>query len=257
MFRKLALSLAILGAIGAQAHAQTVDEIIAKNIQAQGGIEKIKSHKSIRMTGTLDAGGGILLPIILTALQPNHIRIEFTVQGLTGIVAYDGANAWQVIPFTGKKDPEPMDEDGRKELAYESDLTGPLVDYKEKGNKVELVGKEPVEGSDAYKLKVTLKNGDIHYIFLDADSYLQIQESSKSVVRGTEQTTKSTAGDYKEVDGQLFPFSVSTVVEGGSGAPGQDRKIKLDKIEVNVPADPSLFKMPTVKAEAKPEEKKP
>ncbi len=83
-------------------------------------------------------------------------------------------------------------------MADQADIDGPLVDYKAKGHQVELVGKEKVEGSDAYKLKVTKKDGDVEYYFLDADSYLPVRVEGKRTIRGTEIEGESTLGDYKE-----------------------------------------------------------
>jgi outer membrane lipoprotein-sorting protein len=185
--------------------------------------------------------------------------MEITLQGLVAVQAYDGKTGWQIMPFQGKKDPEATGEDDTKALAEQADIDGPLVDYKAKGNKVELLGKEPVEGTDAYKLKVTLKNGEVRTISLDADSFLEIKVESKRTIRDTEREAESTLGDYKEVEGMMMPFSVES---GMKGAP-QKQKITIEKIEINPAIDDSRFKMPEVKkeepkaAEKKPEEKKP
>lgn len=254
MFKKVALSLILLGLMAMAAMAQTVDEILAKNIQARGGLEKLKASKTIRFTGKMTAGPGMEIPVILEQKRPNSIRMEFTLQGLTGVQAFDGQAGWMIMPFQGKKDPEAMGEDDRKELQEQADFDGPLVNYKEKGNKVELVGKEPVEGTDAYKLKVTLKNGDVRYLFLDADSYLEIKHESKRIIRGTERESETSIGDYKEVEGLMIPFSFES---GAKGSP-QKQKITIEKVEINPPIDDLRFKMPEVKkSETKPEEKKP
>jgi len=251
MTRKVCLPMIVLLVTASCLSAQTVDEIIAKNIEARGGADKLKSVQSIKATATMSMGPGMEAPGTLIQKRPAMARLEFTVQGLTAVQAFDGKNAWQIMPFTGKKDPELMSADEAKETEEMADIDGPLVDYKNKGHQVELLGKEKIEGTDAYKLKVTLKNGDVQTIYIDSDSFLEIKEETKRTVRGSEQVFESAIGDYKEVNGIMFPFAEET------GAKGSDQKEKLTitKIELNVPTDDSLFKMPA--AAPKPEAPKP
>lgn len=225
------------------AYGQTVDEVIAKHVQARGGLDKLKAAKTVRMTGKMTVGPGLEAPVVVEQKRPNHIRIEFTIQGMTGIMAFDGKGGWTLIPFSGKKDPEAMGEDDLKEAEEQADLDGPFIDYKEKGNKVELVGKEPVEGTDAYKLKATLKDGTVQYSYVDADSYLVIKEESKRTIRGVERETEATLGDYKKVEGLMFPCSIETGAKGDS----QKQKITIERIEINPAIDDSRFKMPEAK----------
>lgn len=238
--RKWAIAALAFSVFSVVLSAQTVDEIIAKNIQAHGGLAKLKSVQSLRMTGDFDAGG---MQADFTQLykRPMKIRVEATIQGLTLIQAYDGQSGWQVVPFTGKKDPEPMTADDLKNVQEEADFEGPLVDYKTKGHTVELVGKEKIEGTDVYHLKATLKNGDIRNYYLDAASYLVIKFSGKTSMRGTEVDVDSTIGDYKQVEGVLFPFSIEQHLGGDQGP---TVKITIKKIELNVRVDDSVFKMP-------------
>ena len=253
MLRRLSLITTIAVFLAPALSAQTVDEIIAKNVQARGGMDKIKAVQSIKSTGTMTMGPGMEAPGSLTQKRPDMARLEFTVQGLTAIQAYDGKDAWQIMPFMGKKDPEAMSADDKKDIEENADIDGPLVDYKSKGNKVELLGKEKLEGTDAYKLKATLKNGDVMLIYLDADSFLEIKEEVKRNVRGSEQEMETSLGDYKEVNGLMFPFAMESGVKGSQ----QKEKLTLSKIEVNVPVDSSIFKMPPpAPPAAKPDEPK-
>ena len=240
MVKKVCLSIVALAVLVPSLWAQTADDIIAKNIQARGGMDKLKSVKTIKTTATMTMGPGMEAPGIMFQKRPEMARLEFTVQGLTAVQAYDGSKAWQIMPFMGKKDAELMSADETKEMEETADLDGPLVDYKAKGNAVELLGKEKVEGTDAYKLKVTLKNGDVQTEYIDADSYLEIKEETTRTVRGTEHNFESSIGDYKEVDGIIFPFAIESGVKGTD----QKQKITISKIELNVPADDSIFKMP-------------
>jgi outer membrane lipoprotein-sorting protein len=240
MVRKVCLAVIALAVLVPGMWAQTVDDIIAKNVQARGGMDKLKSVKTIRTTATMTMGPGMEAPGVMVQKRPEMARLEFTIQGLTAVQAYDGSKAWQIMPFMGKKDAELMSGDESKEMEETADLDGPLVDYKAKGNTVELLGKEKIEGTDAYKIKVTLKNGDVQTEYIDADSFLEIKEETKRMVRGTEREFESSIGDYKEVDGIIFPFAVESGIKGTD----QKQKITISKIELNVPAEDSLFKMP-------------
>ena len=240
MFRRVCLAMAAVVVLIPCLWAQTVDEIIAKNVQARGGMEKLKAVQSIKSTANMSMGPGMEAPGVLFQKRPALARLDFTVQGLTATQAYDGKGAWQIMPFTGKKDAEPMSADETKEVEEMADLDGPLVDYKSKGHQVELLGKEKVEGTDAYKIKATLKNGDVQTIYIDADSFLEIQEETKRTVRGSEQLVESAIGDYKDVDGVLFPFAIESGVKGSQ----EKQKLTITKIELNVPVDDSVFKMP-------------
>ena len=265
MVRKFALGVAALALLTAPVMAQTADEIIAKNIEARGGMAKMKAVKSFKITAKASGGGGPEIPLVIYQTRPNNARVEFTFQGLTGVQAYDGKTAWGINPFGGKKDPELMGEDQAKQMEEQADFDGPLVDYKEKGNKVEYLGKEPIEGTDAHKLKVTLKNGNVQTIYLDADEYLEIKSEQRRIVRGTETETETITGDYKEVDGLMVPFSTES---GPKGSPSSAKqKVTLEKIEFNVPVDDAMFHMPAAaatpaapaaaKPEAKDEKKEP
>lgn len=254
MFRKLMMSLIATVVMASPLAAQTADEIIAKNIQARGGMEKLKAVKTIKYTGKAVVGPGLEAPAVMEQKRPNRMRLEITIQGLTLVQAYDGKTGWVIMPFQGKKDPEPMGEDDLKAINEQADFDGPLVDYKEKGNKIDLIGKEPLEGTDAYQLKVTLKNGELRTIYLDADSFLEIKTEAKRTIRGSEVETETSVGDYKEVNGLMIPHSYEA---GAKGSP-QKQKITIEKVELNPALEDSLFKMPEVKKEApKTEEKKP
>jgi hypothetical protein len=241
MFRKSLIVAAFVALLSPVASAQTAEEIVAKHIQARGGAEKLKSIKTLRMTGKREIQPGFAIPIVLEQMRPNRMRVDLTVQGMTGILAYDGANGWQLMPFQGKTDPEPMPDEMIKEFADDSDIDGPLLDWKEKGHKIELVGKEQVEGTDAYRVKLTKKGGDILDIWFDAETYLDIKGVSRRMVRGTVQEVESVTSDYKEVAGMMMPHSFQF------GEKGQPKlTMTIDKIEVNPAVEEARFKMPAV-----------
>lgn len=249
MLRKILMGItviALLAPLAPVASAQTVDELIAKNIEAKGGLAKLKAVKSSRATGKMMMGPGMEVPFVMMSKRPKSMRMEFTFQGMTGMQVYDGKTAWMSMPFAGKKEPEVMPPDESKMIAEQADPDGPLMDYKEKGHTVELVGKEQVEGADAYKLKVTLKGGDVRHIYLDAETYLEIKVEAKRMMRGTESESESYLSDYKEVGGMMMAH----VVESGTKGSPQRQKLVIEKIELNAEIADSLFAMPATAADS-------
>lgn len=241
MQRKLFLAvLALLIALPLVAQDMTADQVIAKNIEARGGMAKLKAVNTVKASGKMMVGPGIEAPVTIYQRRPDQMRMEVTVQGLTLVQAYDGKTGWAIMPFQGKKDAEQMTADDVKEVKEQADMDGALVDYKTKGHKVELLGKEKIEGSDAYKLKLNRANGNIETIYIDADSFLEVKTEGKRMVRGTETETDTNIGDYKEVNGLMLPFSVDS---GAKGQP-QRQKIVVEKYEFNVPVDAAIFVMP-------------
>jgi len=238
--RRLTLELALLSFLVTPLMAQTADEIIAKYIKTVGGAEKVQAVKTLRRTGKFIGGGGFEVAVVQENKRPNMVRQEFSLQGMTGINAYNGKTGWKMQPWSGKKDPESLGEEEMKQILDDADFDGPLIDYQGKGNKVEFVGMDPVEGTDALKLKVTLANGDIRYYYMDTDYYVPIKIEIKRMVRGAEQEYESILGDYKEVAGWYLPFSIETGSKGDQGR----GKFTLEKIEANVPIDDHRFDMP-------------
>jgi hypothetical protein len=226
--------------VSALASAQTAEELVAKNIQAKGGMEKIKALTSLRTASDLDAGG-FKAVLGQESKRPNLLRTTFTIQGMTQIQSYDGSSAWQISPFGGKKDPQLLGEDDSRGLVESADFDGQLVDYQAKGNKVEYLGHDQVDGDDALKLKVSLKNGDIFYYYLDPDTFLEIEIEKQQFIRGSVRESVVMLGSYKPVNGVMFPFSIE---EGSKHDADGRAKITVKKIEANVPINDSDFKMP-------------
>jgi hypothetical protein len=247
MFRIFLTIVSVIIFLPVTMHAQTVDEIVAKNVQAHGGMEKMKSVQTIRITGKLHVGG-FRAGFLQENKRPDKVREEQSIQGLAAVQAYDGKTGWQVNPFGGRRDAELMSQDDLKGLIIDADIDGPLVDYKEKGHKAELVGHDSVEGTDCYKIKLSLKNGDVRYYFLDTDSFLELKIETQSSIRGTIQYSEAYFGDYEEVKGLYYSFAFE------SGTKGDPNRVKfaVDKVEINVPLEDSLFAMPNAKPEAKP-----
>jgi hypothetical protein len=245
MFRRLIPAALLLACFAPVAFAETADEVVAKYVTARGGMEKIKAVKSVKVTGKMVMGGGAMeAPFVQMKRRPTDSRTEFTFQGMTGVQAFDGGGqvAWSIMPFMGKKDPEAAPAEETKLMAEDADFDGALIDWKEKGHQIELIGKEQIEGADAFKLKLTRKNGNIDYVYIDAETGLEVKSEGKRVVRGTEVESETYMSDYKEVDGMPFAYTISAGRKGG--AENQRQKIVMEKIELNVPMADSLFKLP-------------
>ena len=252
MIRKVLGSLLALTVLFVvQASAQTVDELIKKNIEARGGIQKLKAVKSMKATGKMTPQG-MEIPITLSQKRPAMVRMEAAFQGKAFVQAYDGETGWKIDPFQGSSDPEKVAGDDLKDLQEQSDMDGFFVDYKEKGHTVELIGKEDMEGTPVYKLKITLKNGDVQHVYLDAANYLELKVTSKRKTPGGEMEVDQYPGNYKLVGGIMIPHSFETKVKGQT-----QNSITLEKIEINPTIDDSLFKMPKAPDKPKTEEKKP
>ena len=190
---------------------------------------------------------GLEFPGKMDLKRPGRLRMEMTIQGKTIVQAYDGKTAWMIMPFLGSPDPQAMSADDAKDVIEQADMDGPIVDYKAKGNAVELLGKEDVEGSPAYKLKVSLKNGDTEYVYIDTETGLQVKETSKRKQQGSEVEVDSYMTNFKPVNGVLFPFTVENKVQGKSVG-----QFTIDDIQANVAIDDKIFAMPAAPAKAEP-----
>jgi len=251
--RHAVIVLVAISCLSAFASAQTAEELVNKNIEAKGGIDRIKSAKTRLTTSRVKGGGNRRRSTVAAFRQMNMrqdlVRQNFSIQGMTAVQAYDGSVGWQTQPFRGSKDPELMGEDTLRDLLLTADFDGPLVDYAKKGNTIEYMGHAEVDGDDALRLKVTLKNGDIIYYYLDPDTNLEIRKEIQQFVRGSVRERVVDVGSYKPVDGVMYPFSIS---EGSKNNPGA-QVMTVEKIEVNVPMQESDFAVP---ASLRTEEKK-
>ena len=247
--RCAAMVLVVSSCLSVFTCAQTADELVNKNIQAKGGLDKMKAAKTRMAVGKVKGARGRVAVFKQMNLRPDLVRQDLSIQGMTAVQAYDGSVGWQTQPFRGRKDPELMGEDTLRDLLLAADFDGPLVDYAEKGNKIEYLGHDEVDGDDALRLKVTLKNGDILYYYLDPDTYLEIRKEIQQFVRGSVRERVVDLGSYKPVDGVMYPFSIS---EGSKSNPDA-QVISLEKIEANVALRDSDFALP---ASLRTEEKK-
>ena len=224
-----------------EAKQMTVDQLVAKNAEAKGGNEALRALKSVKLTGKMLVNQGQLeMGFAQTKSRPGSVRNEYSLQGMTMVQAFDGAEGWKISPFQGRKDPEKMSADDTKSLIEDAEVDGPLIDWKEKGSQVEYLGTEDVDGTQAHKLKVTRKNGDVAYVYLDPDHFLEIRILSQRTEQGNQVEVETDLSDYEKVNGVFVPFSVEAAPKGSS----DKQKIIIEKAEANLPLDDATFKMP-------------
>jgi hypothetical protein len=222
----------------------TLDDLVAKNIQAKGGADALRALQSLRLTGKLLVNQGqVELAYLQMKKRPGEVRAEVTLQGMTAVQAYDGRDGWRISPFQGRKDPEKMSADDVKSLIEDSEIDGPLVDWKGKQSTAEYLGTEDVDGTLAHKIKVVRKNGDVNFVYLDPDQFLEIRILTQRVVQGAQVETETDLGDYEKIGGVFIPFSI----EAGSKGSNDKQKTVIDKAEANVPVDDKVFHFPAAK----------
>jgi hypothetical protein len=237
------LAVALAGAALAADKPLVVDDIIAKHLAARGGLDKLRAIKNITRTGKLVIPeNSIDLTVSELRERPGHIRVEVTLQGLTAIQAYDGKDGWQVQPFEGRKDPARMSADEAKDLALSADIDTPLVDYQAKGDTVEYLGTDDLDGTPAYMLRVSMKNGDAMTYWIDPDSWMILRSLEKLVVRGAEQLTETDYGDYEQAGGVWFPMVEEQGPKGSDSS--QKQKFVYDKVAVNAAVEARQFAFP-------------
>lgn len=229
----------------AAAAAPTVDELVAKDLQARGGEAKLKAITTMRLTGKVSVQG-MELPMTVTAKRPNMMRQEMTIQDKKIVTAYDGTTAWMINPMMGSETPQEI-QGPQSELAKEqSDFDGPLIDYKAKGNTIELIKGDGPNGTDklsdgtpVYKLKITRKTGRVQYYYLDAKSGIELKTTTEIDQGGNKMNIEQELSDYRAVDGIQVPHAMRSFMNGQPIA-----SVVVDKTEFNVPVEDTLFKMP-------------
>ena len=132
--KSIVLLLSIVFLLVTPAMAQDLDEIVAKHVEARGGADKISAIESAKLTGTMSLGGGQMeAPFVMKWKRPNKLRFEITLQGMTGIQAWDGESGWAMMPFQGDTSPQPIPEDDAKDIAEQADFfEGPFINSDEK-----------------------------------------------------------------------------------------------------------------------------
>jgi len=224
----LSLALALL-AIG-KLSAQTADDIINRYVDSLGGKAKLTALQTAILYGNLDYQG-TYLPATVYRLQSKGYKFVVDVQGTSNYTLITDKGMWSFIPAQGQAAPEAVPADQAKASFPNLDLQGPLVNYKEKGSKVELAGKDSVDGSLANKIKLTTRDGLTTTYYIDAVTSKLLRTRMTVSANGQNVDVDRKFGDYRRVDGILFPFKFDT----------QYGDVIIDKIEVNKPLEEKLF----------------
>ena len=227
---------------------EAADEILAKVLAARGGLDKMRAIHSERVSGQISFGD-VSGPFAVELKRPLKMHMQITIQDKTMVRVYDGkSQGWANNPFAGKMEPEAMSEEEFKNITEESDFDGPLVDYKSKGNQIELVGKDKFEDKDVWRLKLTTKNGDVRYYLFDANSFLLLKWEGKRKFQDQELPVESHFSDYREVGGVKFAFAI----DSGSSPTELTQKIRIEKIELNPELNDGEFGKPAAAPVAAP-----
>jgi hypothetical protein len=239
----LAVPLAVVADSTTAPVALTATQIVEKNVAARGGLQAWRNVKTLSMSGKLDAGGRqkVQLPFVLEMERSRKTRLELQFNGQTAVQVYDGTNGWKLRPFLNRNDVEPYTPEELKAASMQAELDGPLVDYAAKGTKVELEGVQQVEGHDAFNLKLTLKNGEVQHVWVDAQNFLDVKvEGTPRRLDGRFHAVATYLRDYRSVNGLMIPYVNETAVEGVR----QTEKIVVEKVIVNPNLEDSHFSKP-------------
>ena len=234
-FRRIVFASIIAVTAVSSVYAQTADEIINKYITAIGGRDAWHGLNTIHMEGFVTSQG-TKIPISSTTINKKAMRQEFTVSGMTGYQIVTTTQGWAFAPFAGQKAPEAMPPDQVKSQQDQLDIQGELLDYKTKGEIIEYLGKEDVDGTDCYKLKVSKKNGNVSSVFIDPSNNYLIRVMTKATVGGQEHESVMNFSNFHSLDkGLVFPMSI----DGDMG------EVKFTKIDINPKVDESIFNEPS------------
>ena len=242
----LRMTLAALAFAGAAfpAAAQDAQSLLAKNLEARGGAAALDAVKTVSFEGRVLFPGDFEMTYKETRAllgKAAAARTDLSLQGLNVVQAYDGQGGWRINPFQGRKDAERMSGDEARSVADAASIQGALLASRSDGSRVDYVGREDFDGTLAYKLKVTQKDGDEFVYWLDPDTHLEIKVDETRKIRGAQQTTEIELGDYEKVAGAYFPMSVESWSQGQSN---QRQRIIIASGSANAPVAAGFFAEP-------------
>ncbi len=220
----------------------SLDEIL-NNYYEIMGLDKLAKVKGIEIKGK-SFNQGMEYDFTMITVPPGRYRLEVPIQGQTMVQVYDQGEAWVIAPWTGTLAPKDITGDQLKQMEKQADITGELYNWKEKGSKVELLGKEDMEGSDVYKIKLTDKNGDETIYYIDAENFVILKTENTITMRGEPVKTESSISDYKPVEeGIIMAYSHTDSYNGQVV-----NTLTIDTVILNPEVDLSIFEKPEVPA---------
>jgi hypothetical protein len=223
----------------------TVQEVLARSVEARGGSARLHAVKRRRESGRITLGAGNEWPLVVEHKRPASMYMEIDLPGAKLIRVYDGSRGWQKAPQAASA--EPLKGDDLHNIANEADFDGVLVDTATKG-KAELLGKEAVGGHDAYKVQVTLLGGDVFTYAIDSTTWLPIHWEGGRLINQKPVTFESDFSDYRDVGGVKYACLIVSSIKGSA----QKQKIQFEKIEIDPPIDDARFTAPPAAAPAPP-----
>jgi hypothetical protein len=229
--KRIILSLLVLAA-AFTTKAQTADEVIAKHISAIGGVDNWKKVNSMKMEGLLQANGADV-NVTVTILHGKGMRQDISVMGMTGYEIVTPTEGWNFMPFQGQQEPEAKTPEALAEAQDNLDAQGGLIDFAAKGHKVELLGKEDVEGTECFKLKVTKKGGSVSTLFIDPKSFYIVQSKTIQKANGQEMEVVTSYSNYEKLPEGIIVAKSMTLPFG---------ELNMSKVTINGPVDESIFK---------------
>jgi hypothetical protein len=235
--RSGALALAAVFSIalsGRAAPQDTVDDVVLKNINARGGLQRLRLITSIRQTGTLSMMGNEAA-LTVYSKRPNLLRQEMKINGQTVINGFDGLTPWIINPLIGAARAIIVSGPQADMIREQSEFDGPLVDYKSRGLTVTVEGLETVGDQGLLHLRITSASKQVRHLYLDAVTYLD----AKLMTEQQQMKLVQVFADFREVGGVQVPFVIRTLTNGV-----QQSEIKLNQVEFNVKMDDSLFRVP-------------
>lgn len=219
----------------ASVSAQSVDEVIAKHIDAIGGRDNWKKVSSIKAEASLSVQGTDVA-VTLYMVHNKAMKQVINVMNMEGYVLMTEKEGWTFMPFMGQSAPEAMPAEQLKAGVDELDLQGDLLDYKEKGHTAELLGKEDIEGSECFKVKLTRKSGNSSTYFIDSKNYYAVRRTSKMTANGQEIDLTMNMSNFQKLDGGI----VYAMTQENSSQPAP---VNFTKVEVNPKIDPAVFEV--------------
>jgi len=180
------------------------------------------------------------VPYVLEQKRPGKMRLEFEFDGEVAVQTYDGKAGWKLTPFLGRRNPDPMAASELREAAGSSDPRGLLIDHSVRGHKVELLGREQVGGRDAFKLKVTLPEGAVRWVYLDAETALEVKQEMRRRLGRRERLVETYFYDWQTTQGVLIARRQETRTEGRKNT----LPFVVQTLRVNVPIADERFGRP-------------
>jgi outer membrane lipoprotein-sorting protein len=219
--------------------AQDLEQILKAHYKAVGQ-KNLVDVKTLETTGKIQQMG-MEMPLRSISKRPDKTYIEIDVQGTMMKQAYDGKNGWMLAPWTGSDEPIDLQGPDLRSLKNSSDIDGPLWNYKEKGHELEFTGTEDMEGTQVYALRLTRKDGNIDYMYMDTESNLILRTVSRMFINGSETEVEAFMSNYQEVNGFLMPF---TIEQKFSAQPEMSMIINIEEVKWNEEINDSLFLKP-------------